>query len=189
MSDEGEQDPDSNLSAISTRYDGYKFRSRLEARWAVFFNTLNIDYQYEKEGYELPSGELYLPDFYLPDIGLRSTEKSNLWVEIKGEYSKDEWDTFSEFLKAKNENGAFLTGDVTNDWNVEANYEAPRWDNFMIFVKCTDCGRIKYEFSEGNYMSCESCGGKCEYDNPDIETAVENARSARFEHGESPSTN
>ena len=62
------------LKAIETVFSGYKFRSRLEARWAVFFDALDMPYEYEKEGFELPSG-WYLPDFWLPE--------QNLWVEIK----------------------------------------------------------------------------------------------------------
>lgn len=64
------------LQPIETVYDGYRFRSRLEARWAVFFNTLGIRWEYEKEGYNL-SGMRYLPDFWLPD--------QQCFVEIKGE--------------------------------------------------------------------------------------------------------
>lgn len=62
------------FGVIETRYDGYKFRSRLEARWATFFNTLGIKYEYEKEGYDL-EGTWYLPDFWLPEY--------NRFVEIK----------------------------------------------------------------------------------------------------------
>ena len=55
-----------NLKPIETYYNGYRFRSRLEARWAVFFDALGIKWEYEPEGYELPGGIRYLPDFYLP---------------------------------------------------------------------------------------------------------------------------
>ena len=41
------------IKPIETVYNGYRFRSRLEARWAVFFDTLGIEYEYEKEGYEI----------------------------------------------------------------------------------------------------------------------------------------
>lgn len=61
--------------AITTRYKGFAFRSRLEARWAVFFDHLGIRWDYEPEGYELGNGLRYLPDFWLPDL--------KLWVEIK----------------------------------------------------------------------------------------------------------
>lgn len=37
------------LTAIETEYGGYKFRSRLEARWAVFFDMLGIKWEYEEE--------------------------------------------------------------------------------------------------------------------------------------------
>lgn len=56
--------------AIETHYNGYRFRSRLEARWAVFFDEAGIKYEYEPEGFEKEvDGELirYLPDFYFPD--------------------------------------------------------------------------------------------------------------------------
>jgi hypothetical protein len=64
-----------NIRAIQTHYDGYHFRSRAEARWAVFFNHAGMRYEYEKEGYQLPIGR-YLPDFFLPDLGV--------WLEVKG---------------------------------------------------------------------------------------------------------
>ncbi len=66
------------LKAISTSYAGCEFRSRLEARWAVFFDAMKIEWQYEPEGFILsPFGEWYLPDFYLPDLGY--------WIEVKPE--------------------------------------------------------------------------------------------------------
>ena len=42
----------SQIKAIETFYKGYHFRSRLEARWAVFFETLGIPWKYEVEGFE-----------------------------------------------------------------------------------------------------------------------------------------
>ena len=64
------------IKAIETSYKGYRFRSRLEARWAVFFDALGIDWQYEVEGYEL-DGVRYLPDFLLP------TFSGGMWAEVK----------------------------------------------------------------------------------------------------------
>lgn len=40
----------SEFKAVQTEYKGYLFRSRLEARWAVFFDTLGIQWEYEPEG-------------------------------------------------------------------------------------------------------------------------------------------
>lgn len=60
---------------IPTLYKGITFRSRTEARYAVFFDTLGVKWEWEKEGYALPSG-WYLPDFWIEDW--------QLWIEIKG---------------------------------------------------------------------------------------------------------
>lgn len=57
----------SQIKAIQTEYKGYKFRSRLEARWAVFFDAAGIKWEYEPQGFECEDGTRYLPDFYLPD--------------------------------------------------------------------------------------------------------------------------
>lgn len=53
------------IRAIETRYNGYRFRSRLEARWAVFFDALGVRWEYEAQGFGLSAGA-YLPDFWLP---------------------------------------------------------------------------------------------------------------------------
>jgi hypothetical protein len=65
------------MRAIETKYKGYRFRSRLEARWAVFFDALGLDWTYEPEGFALSNGERYLPDFYVRDID------DGLYVEVK----------------------------------------------------------------------------------------------------------
>jgi len=63
-------------SVIPTEYKGYRFRSRTEARWAVFLDSAGEPWEYEKQGYDLPTRK-YLPDFWLQDM--------NCWLEIKGE--------------------------------------------------------------------------------------------------------
>lgn len=74
------------IHAIETPYRGYKCRSRLEARWCVFFDECGIKYEYEPEGFDLshiphveqyisPADLWYLPDFWLPAL--------NCYVEIK----------------------------------------------------------------------------------------------------------
>ena len=68
------------IKPIETIYNGYKFRSRLEARWAVFFDKMHIRYEYELEGFELPNGKMYLPDFYLPSL--------DMFVDIKPSFQK-----------------------------------------------------------------------------------------------------
>lgn len=53
---------DTTPNPIETEYRGYRFRSRLEARWAVYFDTMEYTWEYEPEGFHLKSGD-YLPDF------------------------------------------------------------------------------------------------------------------------------
>ncbi len=65
------------IKAIETQYKGYRFRSRLEAKWAVLFERLGIEWEYEKEGYDLGEAGWYLPDFWLPEL--------KCFVEIKGD--------------------------------------------------------------------------------------------------------
>ena len=67
------------MKPIEAIYNGYRFRSRLEARWAVFFDELKIEYKYEVEGFDI-DGDWYLPDFWMPEW--------NCWVEIKPDIPK-----------------------------------------------------------------------------------------------------
>jgi len=60
-----------NNIGIPTEYKGYRFRSRLEARWAAFFDLLNWKWEYEPRDF---NG--WIPDFAL--IGKQVT-----YVEIK----------------------------------------------------------------------------------------------------------
>jgi hypothetical protein len=62
------------LRVIETEYRGFRFRSRTEARYAVFFDAAGIGWQYEVEGFHL-NGACYLPDFFLPEL--------KTYVEVK----------------------------------------------------------------------------------------------------------
>lgn len=85
------------IQAIETRYAGCHFRSRLEARWAVFFDHLNIAWQYEPEGFVGCHGTPYLPDFYLPELRswvTGATGDQGVYVEVKGSQSQLENDSY-----------------------------------------------------------------------------------------------
>jgi hypothetical protein len=71
------------VQGTDTDYKGCRFRSRLEARWAVFFDSLGVVWEYESRRIQVTQrltmkGESYeyLPDFWLPDF--------KTWVEVKG---------------------------------------------------------------------------------------------------------
>lgn len=71
--------------AKRTQYDGYTFRSRNEAKWAVFFNYMRIEYVYEERDVQDRYGRV-LPDFYLPQLGV--------YVEVKhDDYPKETRDS------------------------------------------------------------------------------------------------
>ncbi|MBK9515513.1 MAG: hypothetical protein IPO05_18320 [Flavobacteriales bacterium] len=76
------------IKPIETRYKGYRFRSRLEARWAVFFDALGLEWEYEPEGFDLGDGVYYLPDFRVALTTYYRTdeppEKRTIYVEVKG---------------------------------------------------------------------------------------------------------
>lgn len=54
------------FNVVRQVYNGIRFRSRLEARWAVYFDIMEIPYIYEPEGICLWRGGVYMPDFWLP---------------------------------------------------------------------------------------------------------------------------
>jgi hypothetical protein len=71
------------MKATETHYKGYRFRSRLEARWAVFFDALSVPWEYEPEGFETPEG-WYLPDFKItPRLAGQVALSEPIYVEIK----------------------------------------------------------------------------------------------------------
>lgn len=61
------------IAAIPTKYAGVQFRSRLEARWAAFFDLLKWDWEYEP--IDLDG---YIPDFIISNHGT-----GRLFVEVK----------------------------------------------------------------------------------------------------------
>lgn len=76
------------IKPIETYYKGYRFRSRAEARWAVFFDACNVEWEYEPEGYDLGNGLYYLPDFLVHNVVInpysKPKKKTDLYVEVKG---------------------------------------------------------------------------------------------------------
>jgi len=74
------------IPAIETRAYGCRFRSRLEARWAVFFTQAGFDWEYEPEGAALSSGN------YLCDFRVTGPTGVSVWVEVKPKLEQDQAD-------------------------------------------------------------------------------------------------
>jgi hypothetical protein len=60
-----------SIKAIETEYKGYKFRSRLEAKWAAFFDYLEWKWEYEPIEF----------DGWIPDFVIYGKEP--IYVEVK----------------------------------------------------------------------------------------------------------
>ena len=56
------------IKAIETLYRGHYFRSKAEARFAVFLDCLGVKWEYEPQGFDLGNGLKYLPDFKIYDV-------------------------------------------------------------------------------------------------------------------------
>lgn len=54
------------IPALPASYAGVIFRSRLEARWAHYFDLIGLPWQYEPQGFALEAGN-YCPDFLCHD--------------------------------------------------------------------------------------------------------------------------
>lgn len=104
------------LKPIETTWRGIRYRSRTEARWAVFLTTAEIAFEYEKEGYALPSGP-YLPDFWLPE--------RKHWLEIKGQEPTDREKRLARELATATESSVFFGIGIPDPDNYDLLYVWP----------------------------------------------------------------
>ena len=89
----------SKLKPLPTKYQGVLFRSRLEARWAVFFDYLNLHWSYEAQSFKLDDRKDKHPDScYCPDFLVRTPQGEDMWIEIKPHNIKQN-NKFDKFKK------------------------------------------------------------------------------------------
>lgn len=170
--------------ALTTFYAGSKYRSRTEARWAIFFDACGIRYDYEPEGYALPSGP-YLPDFWLQGL--------QMFVEVKGAEPTDAERVKCRELAALSERPVLLAigspkpafqliwFDGSEEWSGEDDVR------FVIAKdRNPDAGYWLVAEDDARWLG----GGKVllprygpQFSGA-IEEAYDAALSARFEHGE-----
>lgn len=102
-----------DIEAIPTLYKGVKYRSKLESRWAMFFDALKIKYTYETVAYQL--GQVtYLPDFFLSNCPYDI-------VEIKPTYPTKTEKYKCRMLSTHADGVAILAG-------------SPRLDDFQVVL-------------------------------------------------------
>lgn len=198
------------IKPIETYYNGYRFRSRLEARWAVFFDALGVRYEYEPEGFDLGNGDYYLPDFRVKCYGTRGkskypTQGFDLWIEVKGRMSADDARKIKKFAGIqivkedgcgwwKIENPILIVDRIPDDpINIDGasygmdntdiyafNYELIDGDYFEAYPAADKDGNFYLWGADGNYINYE--------DMDRVAMAYEIAKQTRFEHGEMPIT-
>lgn len=185
------------IKAIETEYNGYRFRSRLEARWAVFFDAMNLDYLYEPEGFELPGGQYYLPDFWIPMPNHVKGPDSGYWVEIKPTEPEKMEDNllYSKLSYATGHVVIMLIGQPRQ--NTKSFCRKYRNPHLKTSIELFDDLPFDMDVSIQNEEPCYmfyigypvgaglSDQGKGFFVN-DFITASKAASSARFEHGEKP---
>lgn len=168
------------MKPIETVYKGYRFRSRLEARWAVFLDQADIPWEYEKQGYRLTDGSWYLPDFWipLPPPYAPGAVSAGYWLEIKGQPPTNEEKTRCGLLARETSHVVYLVsgppGDEKTIW---------KWycDGRLLWDGVTGEGGIP-EPELHFWCTAARAGSRPE----NLDDGIRAARSARFEHGESP---
>lgn len=199
------------ITAIQTTYRGYKFRSRTEARWAVFFEALGYCWEYEAEGYVLEDGTHYLPDFFIHTL-----QGEAFYVEIKGSNVTQDpkWESFMKSISKMSDmeyRSSLVSGTPYSYFldrdNYYKKYVCPRCGSFV------DESEVNIQRNGYSYLYCFSCDeetpcgadhplhddgltpykphkGQIEFDTNNwhrkLGAALNKSRAARFEHGESP---
>lgn len=169
----------SDIPALPTLFRDQIYRSRLEARYAVLFTALKIDFQYEPEGFSL-DGEGYLPDFYLPKV--------RLFAEVKPrEFDEREMRVAKGLAAATKCPVLMLVGPpdfkpypAVHPVYLEDGIEAEVW-HYLLDIEIH--GR-KY-YNQGRLFCCtepfEMQEGKRHHFSPEYQVAVFEARTYRFD--------
>jgi hypothetical protein len=128
---------------VRTEYQGIRYRSRLEARWAVFFDALAIKFQYEPRVPRIA----YLPDFF---VAHQPRFPRSMYFEVKpAEYEPS--DTIKpDSLAALHFPVGFLHAlrvpRAMHDGCEHEVFFGGSWDESHGFCKCSSCGAIGFEF-------------------------------------------
>jgi len=119
------------------------FRSRLEARWAVFFDVLGLRWDYEPEKFDTDAGR-YIPDFWIP--GLYGYSEQGVYLEAKGPPpSEDELQKASDLQEQTGRNVLIFSGGTLRDglmatWCPDSKHRAYK----ISLMQCPLCGAFSH---------------------------------------------
>lgn len=165
------------IKAIPTIYKGIRFKSRLEAAFAAFLDSMNIKWQYEPQSYVVNSyiaigGKVgaarrmihYLPDFQLPELKIFvETKASNMagifWEDIGLPFFEDTLQKQNNVMIVSH-TAAFLidtlwASDETLHQFATNIGECPA-DEIWLGM-CPECDKWNILSNEGDH-SCRACG-------------------------------
>jgi hypothetical protein len=184
------------IAALPTIYKGHEFRSRLEARWAIFFDCMGWKWEYEPEAVQTRHGG-YLVDFWLP--------AHEVYAEVKpGEFTTKEFDKACDLVDKSGRSLLILSGEpqpllsyyvVTNEFEQVWEDEVPTERTERVIRNL-----LLFEYSKG-HLFCSD--GMCKWYSgstlpvpldghgfpttalraAEVTAAAHAARTARFDNG------
>lgn len=194
------------IQPIETRYGNRHFRSRLEARWAVYFDVAGIEWDYEPEKFKTDNGQAYIPDFWLPGVGSqddKTFKRAGAYFEVKGPAPDEEAIDKAYSLSRQTKKSVFIfwgpnfgTGHDIRLW-----YEMQRFRDWKPIVcefrQCPHCGTVSVGTLD-HHFCIEAAATAKKYDvlsyfdqelefpavSPMLALCREAAQSARFESPE-----
>lgn len=185
--------------AIETIYRGCKFRSRLEARWAVFLDALGVEWMYELQGFVI-DGEAYLPDFWIPFRKENHAERNIFhpngmppsaghYLEVKPCSLTDQEQKLCRGLAVLSQHCVYAVGGnigmgeyVAYKWHYSGSHAKSRSGRTLVRPSELD------HFLRYLVVGSVPLTGDGMYDFDAVERAFDAARSARFEFGQSGAT-
>jgi len=150
------------IEAIPTVYRGIKFRSRIEARWAAFFDAIRIRWEYEPQGYAI-NGINYLPDFWLPDVHSRGIP-GGLFFEVKGIAPTPDEQRKASSLALACDRTVIVAASGPKEPEFEqlnefVNGSRGVWDDDgLMFARCEACASVNIDHYARSCSPCP-CGG------------------------------
>jgi hypothetical protein len=166
------------MKAILTSWNGVSYRSRLEARWSVVFDSLGLGAVYEAEGYE-HAGQCYLPDFELAGTGqLVAIKPESDMLNDTAEWRRElEWQ--------RDMAACGMTLIIVCGVPVPSRYQLGLYDTELpaILLDCRRCAGLCWRAVDGSWgkIGMHTCG---DHDRPPIgsKRILQAMRRAMSEH-------
>lgn len=173
-----------SIRIIRTRWHGCQFRSKLEAKWAIVFELMGLEWSYEPEGF-MVGNVWYEPDFLVAGFDGRGEGWS--FIEVKGNMKdpdRRKIRAISKFFPV------YVVGDIP--WSDPLDDQFDKWSDESEFHS--------FEYIDGDYFGAAIGVNKDGY--PELfgydsnytrdcnkhttTLCFEAARYAQFDHGNKP---